>query len=382
LVRVINATGVVLHTNLGRAPLATAAAQAIDQAVRYSTLEYDLQEGQRASRQRHTEGLVAELTGAEAALVVNNAASAVMLVLNALASGGETIVSRGELIEIGGGFRIPEILERSGSTLVEVGTTNKTRLSDYQRALGDATRLVLKVHRSNFQLSGFVSEVSVQDLIAHLTPGIPVVHDVGSGLLLDLSQWGLRDEPLVKDSVAAGAITVFSGDKLLGGPQAGIVAGPADLLATLAENPLARALRPDKTILAALEATLALYRDPDLALKEIPVLAMLTADSATLRRRARRLARRIPGAQLRDGDSTVGGGAFPGSQLPTTLVAIPARSPDTMLAQLRQHDPPVIARAGSDAALLDVRTLDDSELKPVADAVQLALQSIAAEMDR
>lgn len=379
LARVLNATGVVLHTNLGRAPLAPAALRAVEQALGYSTLEFALADGGRGSRQDHARRLLTELTGAEDALVVNNAAAAVLLALTALGAGGETIVSRGELVEIGGGFRIPEILAKSGSTLVEVGTTNRTRLADYVEALGERTRCALKVHRSNFTLTGFVAEVAVGELVTALAPrGLPVVHDVGSGLLLDLAPWGLDGEPRVRDSAAAGALVVFSGDKLLGGPQAGIIVGPHVLVERLARDPLARALRPDKVTFAALEATLALYRDPATARREIPVLQMLTRDPAELKRRARRLARRIPGATTVQGESAVGGGAFPHARLPTTLVAIPAPSADTLLAALRRQEPPVIARAGDGSVLLDVRTLADDELAPVAAAVARAQVEAAA----
>jgi L-seryl-tRNA(Ser) seleniumtransferase len=357
LTRVINATGVVLHTNLGRAPLADAAVRAMRDAAGYSALEYELDEGTRGSRQRHTHDLLVQLTGAEAALVTVNAASAVLLALSALAADGETIVSRGEQVEI-------------GSRLVEVGTTNRTRLDDYERAAGEATRCILKVHRSNFAVTGFVAEVGVEALVAAFGPrGVPVVHDLGSGLLVDLAPWGLTGEPMVRPGVAAGALVVFSGDKLLGGPQAGIIVGPASIVARLARDPLARAVRPDKLTFAALEATLALYRDPAAARREIPVLRMLTADPADLRRRARRLARRIPGARTLPGESAVGGGAFPGVTLPTTLVLIPTATPDSLRAGLRRQDPPVIARSGEDGVVLDVRTLADTEFPEVAAAV-------------
>jgi L-seryl-tRNA(Ser) seleniumtransferase len=373
LTRVINATGVVLHTNLGRAPLATRASAAVANALSYSTLEFRLAEGTRGSRQDHSRRLLQDLTGAEAALVVNNAASALLLVLNALAEGGETVVSRGELVEIGGAFRIPEILTKSGSALIEVGTTNRTRIRDYALAISPRTRLILKVHRSNFQLSGFVSEAAVEELVElGRERAIPVVHDVGSGLLLSLEHYGLRGEPLVRDSVAAGATVVFSGDKLLGGPQAGIVLGPESVLQRVTPSPLARALRPDKVTLAALEATLALYRDPGRALAEIPTLAMLTAPPDALRRRARRLARRIQGATTQHGSSAVGGGAFAECPLPTTLVALDVGDCDGFLAVLRRHDPPVIARTAEGRVLLDVRTIRDDEFGLVVDAVRAA----------
>ncbi len=369
--RVVNATGVVLHTNLGRAPLAATVRRAVDEALGYSTLELDRDAGERGSRQEHTRHLLCELTGAEHALVVTNAASALFLILNTAAEGGETIVSRGELVEIGGAFRIPDILAKSGSALVEVGTTNRTHLRDYEMALSPRTHLLLKVHQSNFQQTGFVAEATIAELVGlGASRGMPAVHDVGSGLLLSLESYGLTGEPLVPDSVATGATVTFSGDKLLGGPQAGIIVGPRDVGQRAAQNPLARALRPDKVTFAALEATLALYRDPERALAEIPTLAMLTAIPADLKRRARRLARRIKGSRLAPGTSAVGGGAFPGSALPTTLVTLAARSCDALLAALRAHDPPVIARASGEHVVFDVRTLEDDELGVVADAVR------------
>ncbi len=377
LTRVVNATGVVLHTNLGRAPLARAARDAANQAYGYSSLEYDLAAGARGSRQDHVRGLARDLTGAADALVVTNAAAALLLLLNTLARDGETIVSRGELVEIGGAFRIPDILARSNSALIEVGTTNRTRIDDYREAISPATRLLLKVHRSNFTMSGFVADVSVADLVAlGRDHALPVVHDVGSGLLIDLSPWGLVGEPSVNTSVEAGATVAFSGDKLVGGPQCGIVVGPKDVIAAAATNPLARALRPDKSTIAALEATLALYLDPDHAVQEVPVLAMLTADASVLKRRARRLARRLTGARTEAGFSAVGGGAFPDSELPTTLVSIEPASPDAFLARLREHDPPVIARTEDHRVMFDVRTLKDDEFPIVQAAVAHARSGI------
>ncbi len=381
LSRVINATGVVLHTNLGRAPLADAARNAVADALHYSTLEFDLAEGSRGSRQSHTRELLCDLTGAEDALVVNNAAAALMLVLNACADGGETVVSRGELVEIGGAFRIPEILARSGTVLIEVGTTNRTRLSDYALAISPRTRILLKVHRSNFQMTGFVSEATVEDLaVLGRDRGIPIVHDVGSGLLVSLERFGLRGEPLVTESVAAGATTVFSGDKLLGGPQAGIIVGPADVVGRIAQSPLARALRPDKITFAALEATLHLHRDPGRALSEIPTLTMLTADPADLKRRARRLARRIPGARTTAGVSAVGGGAFPEAVLPTTLVVLETDRCDDVLAALRTAEPPVIARTVNDRVVFDVRTIRDDEFAAIVAAVESVGKGSASQV--
>lgn len=378
-VRVINATGVVLHTNLGRAPLARAALEALERAYGYSTLEYDPEAGERGSRQAHVRALLSQVTGAEDGLVVTNAAAALLLAVNTFADRGETLVSRGELVEIGDGFRLPEIVAKSGSILVEVGTTNRTRLEDYERALSPRTRLVLKVHRSNFRLSGFTSEVGVADLVEAMRPReIPVLHDVGSGLLVNLEPFGLSGEPLVPDSVRAKAVVVCSGDKLLGGPQAGILLGPRSLVAALGRNPLYRALRPDKSTIAALAATLALYRDPGTALAEVPALAMITADAATLRRRAARLKRRLGTGELVRGSSSVGGGAFPEAALPTTLVALEVASCEAFLAALRRHEPPVIARAAQGRVVLDVRTIRDAEFDEVARAVSEARAAQAA----
>jgi L-seryl-tRNA(Ser) seleniumtransferase len=314
-----------------------------------------------------------QVTGADDAIAVSNAAAALLLVVNTLADQAETVVSRGELVEIGDGFRLPEIIRKSGSVLMEVGTTNRTRLSDYERGVSPRTRAVLKVHRSNFRLEGFTAEASVTELVAAMRAReIPVVYDVGSGLLVNLEPYGLRGEPLVQDSVRAGALVVFSGDKLLGGPQAGLIAGPAALVGQAARNPLYRALRPDKSTVAALEATLSLYRDPAAALREIPTLAMITADAATLKRRATRLKRKLGAGALIPGASSVGGGAFPEAALPTTLVALETASCDALLAALRRHDPPVIARAHEGKVVLDVRTMADEEFDAVVDAVRLA----------
>lgn len=370
LQRVINATGVVLHTNLGRAPLAAAARAALERATGYSTLEYDPEAGERGSRQAHVRDVLRQVTGAEDGLVVTNAAAALLLAVNALADQGETIVSRGELVEIGDSFRLPEIIRKSGSALIEVGTTNRTHLADYLQAVSPRTHAALKVHRSNFRQQGFTAEVAVAELVAALASReIPVIHDVGSGLLLSLERLGLRGEPLVQDSVRSGALVLFSGDKLLGGPQAGLIVGPAGLVARCARNPLYRALRPDKTTIAALEATLTAYRDPDAAVRVIPALAMLAADPAELRRRAGRLKRKLKTGELVPGASSVGGGAFPEAALPTTLVALTVPSCDGFLAALRRHDPPVIARAHEGKVVLDVRTIADEEFDLVAHAV-------------
>ncbi|MBX6363292.1 MAG: L-seryl-tRNA(Sec) selenium transferase [Gemmatimonadetes bacterium] len=366
--RVINATGVVLHTNLGRAPLAAAAIEAMVEAARsYSNLEYDLDAGARGSRYDHCAPLLRELTGAEDALVVNNNAAALVLALNTLARGREVVVSRGELVEIGGAFRIPEIVERSGARLVEVGATNRTHPADYDAAISAETGAVLKVHRSNFRVVGFTAEVTVPELAARFGGRLPVVEDLGSGLLLDLTRFGLPHEPTVADALRGGAdVVTMSGDKLLGGPQAGIVLGRRDLVAAMRRNPLCRALRVDKLTLAALEATLELYLDPDVALREIPTLRMLTAGAATVGGRARDLAARLAAAgvacTLVDGASAVGGGAFPGAALPTTLVRLEASlSAAELDRRLRAGEPPIVARIVEDRVVLDVRTVQPGE---------------------
>jgi L-seryl-tRNA(Ser) seleniumtransferase len=377
---VINATGVVLHTNLGRAPLARAALDAIrDVGQGYSALEYDLGSGIRGHRADHCRRLLAQLTGAPDALAVNNAAGALVLALNATAAGGRVIISRGELIEIGGSFRIPEILEKSGATLVEVGTTNRTYLDDYRRALGPDS-IILTVHRSNFEQRGFVTSPAPADLASLAREsGVPYIHDVGSGLLADLSDAGLTGEPRVQDGIAAGAdLVIFSGDKLLGGPQAGCLVGRADLIDACRRNPFARALRADKFTLAALEATLALYRDPDAARHEIPVLAMLTLSPPELARRAAVLSSFLPEAAapaIVPGQSAVGGGAFPGATLPTALVALDAGplGANGLALRLRLGDPAVVARVENDRVVLDPRTLRTEELELVGRAVKAAL---------
>ena len=364
LAPVINATGVVLHTNLGRAPLAPAAIAALTRVAQsYSALEYDLGRGTRGSRHAHCRDLLIELTGAADALVVNNAAGAVLLALSALARGGQAIVSRGELVEIGGSFRIPDILARSGATLVEVGTTNRTHPHDYERALTPDSKILLKVHRSNFQVTGFTADVAVVELaeLAH-DRGIACVYDLGSGLLMDLSHWGLTGEPTVPEGVAAGAdVVAFSGDKLLGGPQAGILVGSEAAIAACRADPIARTVRADKLTLAALEATLALYREPEIARKEIPVLRMLTESMDSIRNRAERL-----GGQLIEGDSEVGGGSFPGAKLRTWLAGFP----DERLAErLRANDPPIIARVAGSRVLLDARTIFPEQIDTVIAAL-------------
>ena len=383
LLPVINATGVVLHTNLGRAPLAPAALRALSRVgAGYAALEYDLGRGTRGSRHAHCRDLLMDLTGAPDALVVNNAAGALLLALAALGRTGEAVVSRGELIEIGGSFRIPDILARSGATLVEVGTTNRTHLEDYRRAIGPATRVLLKVHRSNFQVTGFTTEVAARDLAALARErGVASLYDLGSGLLLDLAPWGLTGEPTIREALASGAdLVAFSGDKLLGGPQAGILLGAAQAIEACRTDPIARAVRADKLTLAALEATLALYRDPETARREIPVLRMLTEDVETIRRRAAALhevVARKASARLISGESEVGGGSFPGAKLPTVLLELTADTltADSLAGRLRSGAPPVIARIERDRVVLDPRTIADDELEPAGHTLAAALDA-------
>jgi len=381
LLPVINATGVVLHTNLGRAPLARAAREAMTRiAAGYSNLEYDLALGTRGSRHGLCRDLLIELTGAEDALVVNNAAGALLVALSALARDGEAVVSRGELVEIGGAFRIPDIMARSGATLVEVGTTNRTHLTDYEGAVTDRTRLLLKVHRSNFQVTGFTAEVPAQEIAGVARArGAASLYDLGSGLLVDLSPWGLAGEPTVGEGLVSGVDAVaFSGDKLLGGPQAGILLGTRDAIAACRKDPLARAVRSDKFTLAALEATLVLYRDPERARVEIPVLRMLTEDVAEIRRRGAALQKYVgKDAELTEGESEVGGGSFPGAKLKTWLLAIHPQhlAPNILAEQLRRGQPPIIARIADDRVVLDARTIFPDELETVARAVRAALDA-------
>lgn len=353
---VINATGVVLHTNLGRAPLSAAALRAIDEVARgFSNLEYDVEAGARGSRYVHCETLLTKLTGAEAALVVNNNAAALILALNTIAMSRPVIISRGELVEIGDSFRIAEIAERSGVALREVGATNRTHLRDYEQALNGAAA-ILKVHPSNFKATGFVAEAAATEL-AKLARGadIPLVHDLGSGLIESLEDLGLTGELTARQALAAGAdLVTMSGDKLLGGPQAGIILGRSKWIAAMKRNPLCRALRVDKLTLAALEATLLSYARGR-ARSEIPVLRMLALHRSELRERATRFAERI-GGRVIDGESAVGGGAFPEAGLPTSLVVIDA--PAAILeAKLRAGTPPVIARIANERVLLDLRTV-------------------------
>jgi len=369
--RVLNATGVVVHTNLGRAPLAAEARAAVARAAEgYANLEYDVARGERCSRQAHVEGLLRELTGAEAALAVNNCAAATLLAAAALANGRELVVSRGQLIEIGGAFRIPDVVAQAGARMLEVGTTNRTRLADYASAVTDDTGAILRAHPSNFRTLGFVEAVEIEALCGL---GAPVIDDVGSGVLADDVE-ALAGEPPVRRSVRAGAAVVcFSGDKLLGGPQAGLMVGEREAIAACRRHPLARAVRIDKLSLAALEATLALYRDPAHARRALPVLAMLDADPDALDARARRLAEATGGTVVR-ASAKVGGGALPLLELPGPAVALdpgPA-GPDALAAALRAGDPPVVGRIQDGGLLLDPRTLTDEEADLAARAVRAA----------
>jgi L-seryl-tRNA(Ser) seleniumtransferase len=362
--RVLNATGVLVHTNLGRAPLAEEAlARVTEVGAGYSNLEYDVERGERGSRQDHLAPLVRRLTGAEAALVVNNNAAAVLLALAALAEGREVVVSRGELIEIGDGFRIPDVLARSGARLVEVGTTNRTRAEDYERAIGPETALLLRVHQSNFRVVGFTERPAPSELAAVASRhGIPLVDDLGSGAIT-----AVGGEPTPAESLRAGAdLVCFSGDKLLGGPQAGIVAGRGDLVERLRRHPLQRALRADKLTLAALEGTLALALDPE-ARSRIPVLRMLEEPLEAVRARAERLAS-VVGGEVEETVARAGGGALPLAELPSAACAVE----EELAERLRQGDPPVIALVRDGRTLLDCRTLTDAEADDVAAAVAAA----------
>jgi L-seryl-tRNA(Ser) seleniumtransferase len=373
---VINASGVILHTNLGRAPLARDAIEHLAEvATQYSNLEYDLERGERGKRDTHTDQLFAQLLGAERTLVVNNNAAAVFLALNTLAEGGEVVVSRGELIEIGGSFRLPEICAKSGAVLREVGTTNRTRLSDYAAAINERTRVLLRVHPSNFRIVGFTERPTLDELVDlgrqhHLL----VLEDLGSGCLLDFTPLGLRDEPPAGASLRAGVdVVTFSGDKLLGGPQAGILTGKREPLDKIRKNPLFRVVRVDKLTIAALEATIALYLRDDL--NGIPALRMMRLSREEIGQRAARLAERIaagPGysVEIEDGESVVGGGSMPGQSLPTKLVAVThhQHKAQDLEARLRQNSPPIIARLERDRLVLDLRTVFEEQDEEIAQA--------------
>lgn len=377
---VINASGVIIHTNLGRALLSPAARAAMDQVARsYSNLEYDLEAGQRGSRYIHAEELLCRLTAAEAALVVNNNAGAVLLTLSALARGREVIISRGQLVEIGGGFRIPDVMKQSGAILVEVGTTNRTHLRDYEAAITDRTAMLLRAHRSNFRMTGFVTDPTLAEMagLAH-SRGLLVGNDLGSGTLLDTADYGFSHEPTIQESLTAMAdIVSCSGDKLLGGPQAGIILGRADLIAQLRRFPLTRALRVDKTTLAGLQATLLHYVKGE-AIREVPVWRMIATPREALAARAEAWAGRLAAAGLQpkviNGRSTVGGGSLPGETLPTRLVALQEPSPEQLASSLRHADPPVIARIEDERLVLDPRTVQPEEEDTLLEIVIAAAQ--------
>ena len=376
---VFNATGVVLHTNLGRAPLARAAIDAIARtASGASNLEYDLERGERGSRYAHCASLLAELTGAEDALVVNNGAAALVLSLNTLAEGRDAVVSRGELIEIGGSFRVPDVMAKSGCTLREVGTTNRTHPDDYRRVLGAQTGAIVKVHRSNFEVRGFVAETSVRELaVIAREAGLPLIVDLGSGLLVSLEAYGLSGEPTVGETVRDGAtLVVMSGDKLLGGPQAGIIVGDRAAVDACRRNPLARALRVDKLTIAALEATLRLSQDEARAVQEIPALAMVTAAAASIRRRAEAMAESLGAhgipCRVVDSEGAVGGGAFPTARLASAAVALDG-DPMVLEARLRGGDDAVIGRVVDGRLLLDLRSVPADRDEAVLAAVCKAL---------
>jgi L-seryl-tRNA(Ser) seleniumtransferase len=368
---VINATGVILHTNLGRAPLSRAAlAQMEAVAHGYSTLEYDAARGERGARAEHAAALLTLVTGAEAAFVVNNNAAAMLLALTALAKGKRVAISRGQLVEIGGGFRVPDVLKQSGAKLVEVGSTNRTHLADYRAAVEDGAAFILRVHPSNFKVIGFTSEPSLAELCSL---GVPVMDDLGSGTLLDTAAYGLAHEPTVQESLAAGAAVVtFSGDKLLGGPQAGLIVGRREVVRKLQRHPLARAIRADKLCLAALNATL-LHYARDEAAREVPVWAMLATPLPELEARAAAWVQALGAGRVVAGESTVGGGSLPGETLPTRLLALDAKKPNQLAARLRAQDPPIVARVAEGQLLLDPRTVPAADEPALLRGLRAAL---------
>jgi L-seryl-tRNA(Ser) seleniumtransferase len=375
---VINASGVILHTNLGRAPLAREAVEHLAEvATRYSNLEYDLEAGERGKRDVHTERLLCQILGAEKALLVNNNAAAVLLALNTLAEGTEVIVSRGELIEIGGSFRIPEVCAKSGAILREVGTTNRTRIDDYAAAINERTRLLLRVHPSNFRIVGFTARPSLAEFVELAQKhSLISMEDLGSGCLIDLSTKSIRDEPTPSASLKAGVdVVTFSGDKLLGGPQAGILAGKRKLLERIRKNPLFRALRVDKLIIAALEATISLYLQGKT--DDVPALRMINLSVEAIRRRATGLAEKISAhprlsVRVRDGESVIGGGSTPAQSLPTALLAVThsSHSAQELEQLLRRNSPPIIARVEEDALLLDLRTVFEDQDEELFEALE------------
>jgi L-seryl-tRNA(Ser) seleniumtransferase len=380
--RVVNATGVILHTNLGRAPLCPEALQRIMEVGKgYSNLEFDLAKGERGQRYDHVSQLICALTGSEDALIVNNNAAAILLVLNTLAEKKEAIVSRGELIEIGGEFRIPEIMKKSASKLREVGTTNRTRIGDYEKAVNDKTGLIMKVHTSNFRIVGFTEEADIVSLVTlGKSRGIPVMDDLGSGCLIDLEQYGLQHEPTVREALATGIdVVTFSGDKLLGGPQAGIIVGKKDVLAKIKKNPLNRALRIDKFTLAALEATLMHYLNPADAVKKLRSLKALTEPVAAVKKRAEKLITKLQKENfvslkfsLHEDFAAAGGGSLPTQQIPTVLVAIKNKkmSASKMEEKLRKMEVPVIVRVDKDEILIDMRTVAEDEFRFIIEGLR------------
>ncbi len=380
---VLNGTGVVLHTNLGRAELAPEAIAAYGTRAGYANVEYSIDTGGRGSRYDHCSSLVCELTGAEAAIITNNNAAAVSLVVNEFARGREVLISRGELVEIGGSFRIPDVVARSGGVLREVGTTNRTRLTDYAEAIGDESGLMLRVHPSNYRIEGFTEETAVEEMGQLSTrTGVPFAHDIGSGLLHSELLPGFPSEPTVRDSIEAGATLVtWSGDKLLGGPQAGLIAGTEAAVARLRKNPLLRAFRVDKGTLAALEATLLLYRDPDLAALRIPTLAMLREPTSVIEARARKalpapsLASRVQ-IGVRPLRSMVGGGSFPGFELDSSGWFVTGIPPDDLASTCRASDPPLIGRIENDTFVIDFRTISAAAATKVAKTVMAAIEEV------
>jgi len=363
LLPVINATGVILHTNLGRAPLSNATIQAMgDVASNYSNLEYDLSKGKRGSRLIHAEAILQKLLNVEAALVVNNNASAVLLVLSALANRKRVVIARSQLVEIGGGFRVPDVMKQSGAKLVEVGTTNRVRLSDYKDVFEEKTAVVMRAHRSNFKIVGFTEEPELGQIVevAHMR-NVIVVDDLGSGALIDTAKYGLAHEPTVQESLATGAdIVCFSGDKLLGGPQAGIIVGKKDLLDKVKKHPLARAVRADKTCLAGLTATLTHYLK-DEAEREIPIVRMMSMTPEQVRERAEAWREAIGQGEVVKSESTVGGGSLPEETMSTYVLALTVKSPDKFLKKLREANPPVIARVENDLIFFDPRTIHEEQ---------------------
>ena len=384
LVPVINASGVILHTNLGRAPLSKTAVRAIDEtASGYCTLEYDLVKGTRSTRSVHAEELLRRLTGADAALVVNNNAAALLLCLTALARRKQVIIARSQLVEIGGGFRIPDVLRQSGARLVEVGTTNRVHVGDYEEALAGEAALVLRAHHSNFKIIGFTTEPDIQEIVqaAHAR-GVPVLDDLGSGAILDTTAYGLAHEPMVQESLAAGAdLVCFSGDKLLGGPQAGIIVGKADLIAKIKKHPLARAVRADKLCLAALSATLLQYLKGE-AEREIPIWQMIAAPIGDLEKRAAKWKETLTFGELIEGSSTIGGGSLPEETLPTVLLAMNVAQPNRFLSLLRAGSPAIIARVDHERVVFDPRSVLPEQDEATAAGIRALLDNLPSPYHR